>query len=63
MHPMMNNVMFESFEVDIQKTGKEDVCFYPRDSIYYQDKISSSPIINVSENIEGRTTRSTLNYM
>ena len=33
---MMNIVVFESFKVDIKKTGKQNVCFCPRDSIKFQ---------------------------
>ena len=31
---MMNIVLSESFKVDIKKTGKENVYFCSRDSIY-----------------------------
>ena len=34
----MNIIMFKSFLVNIKKTVKQNGCFCPRDSIYYQEK-------------------------
>ena len=42
----MNIELFESFKVDIKKSCEENVCFCPRDSISYQDKVPSSSIKN-----------------
>ena len=33
----------------MKKTSKQNACFCPRDSIYYQDKVPSSPIINAKK--------------
>ena len=32
---MMNIELFESYKVELKNTCKENVCFCPRDSIYY----------------------------